>query len=461
MKAIVLGAGKGTRMKSKKPKVLHPLLGKPMIWYVLSTLRQAGLEDIALVVGYGAEEVKKEVGDQVTYFFQENPAGGTADAVLSAIEFWRTYEGYILITNGDSPLVSPQTLRGIQRFIHMVEEYEKIKLSGVVLYASLPDPTGYGRVIFEEGSDRIVKIVEEKDATPQERGVNTVNAGVYVFWAPHLLEAIFKIKPSPVTGELYITDAVNILSEKGYEVRGFMASDPSEILGVNDRWDLAVAENLLRLKLIKYWSQRGVTFRNPETIWIEPDVDLSPEVEVRQGAVLKGKTKVEKGVLIGEGVVLENSTVEEGARILPYSVVESSTIKAGAIVGPFARLRNNTVVGESAEVGNFVEVKNSTLGKEVKAKHLSYIGDATVGDRVNVGAGVVFANFDGKKKYHTVVEEGAFIGSNSLLIAPIKVGKLAYIAGGSAVSKDVPEGTLAVERARLRIVKDKGKQKLL
>ncbi len=460
MKAVVLAAGLGTRFRSEKPKVLQPILGKPMLWYVVSTLRQGGIEEIGIVVGHRAQEVIKEMGEGFEYFHQENPKGGTADAVLASVDFWRNSEGYLLIINGDSPLVNPETIKNMQRFVHLVEEYERVRLGGVILTAYLQDPTGYGRVIKEEGTDRVLKIVEEKEASPQEKNVREVNGGVYMLYIPYLLEALFKISPSEKTGELYLTDVVNYMVQKGYEVRSFMASDPTEVVGVNTRWELSFAENILRLKLIKYWSLKGVTFHVPETIWIEPDVSLSKNVEIFPGAMLRGNTKVGEGVVIGTGSIVENSVVEEGATIEPYSYVSDSTVRRGALVGPYARVRNGSVIGEGAHVGNFVEVKKSDLGRGVRAKHLSYIGDAEVGEETNVGAGVVTANYDGKKKHKTHIGKNVFVGSNSLLIAPIKLGDFSYVAGGSVVNRDVPEGALAVERARLRIIEGKGRKLL-
>ena len=460
MKAVVLAAGLGTRFRSNKPKVLHEILGKPMLWYVVSSVKQGGIEEIAVVVGHRAEEVMKTMGEGYSYFHQENPKGGTADAVLASIEFWRNSEDYLLIINGDSPLVSPETIRNMQRFVYMVEEYEKIKLGGVVLTSVLQDPTGYGRIVKEEGTDRIVRIVEEKDASPQEKGIKEVNGGVYVFYIPCLLEALFKISPSGKTGELYLTDVVAYMVSKGYEVRSFMASDPTEILGVNTRWELSFAENILRLKLIKFWAERGVTFHTPETIWIEPDVSLSQNVEIYPGVMLRGRTRIGENVVVKAGAVLENVEVEESAVIEPYSYISDSVIKKGAKIGPYARIRNGTVVGEGAEVGNFVEVKNSEIGRDVKAKHLAYIGDATVGEGTNVGAGVVTANYDGRKKHRTEIGKKAFIGSNSLLVAPIKLGDFSYIAGGSVITEDVPEGALAIERSRMRIMEGKGRKLL-
>ena len=461
MRALILAAGLGTRFKSEKPKVLHEILGKPMLWYVITNVRNGMIDNIGIIVGYKAEEVIKAFKDEnLKFFFQKNPKGGTADAVLSAKEFLSSYDGYVLIINGDSPLVSGETIRNMQQFIHMVQTYEGKKLSGVVLTAHLPDPTGYGRVIKEKGTDRILRIVEEKDASPEEKAITEVNAGTYIFYAPHLLEALYKIKPSNATGELYLTDVIKCMTDRGYEVRSFMAKEPTEALGVNTRWDLAVVENIIKLKIVKYWTEKGVTIHFPETVWIEPDVSLEDEVEIFPGVMLKGKTKVKKGSKIRTGSIIKDSTIEENVEVREYSIIENSHIKKNAVIGPFARIRDDTEVEEGAEIGNFVEVKKSKIGKEVKAKHLAYIGDANVGAYTNVGAGVVFANYDGKKKHKTHVGDHAFIGSNSLLIAPVKIGNWSFIAGGSVINKDVPDEALAVSRPELRIIEKKGKKLL-
>ncbi len=460
MRALVLAGGLGTRFKSERPKVLHNLLGKPMVWYVVSTLRQAGITDIGVVISERTEEAKDVLGSGISYFLQKNPKGGTGDAVLSASGFWKDREDYLLVVNGDSPLIMAETVRNMQRFIHMVEEYENIKLSGVVLTTRLPDPTGYGRVIKEEGTDRILRIVEEREATPEERAVSEVNAGLYVFFIPHLLEVANKLKPSERTGEVYITEAVNLMASMGMEVRSFMATDPTEALGVNTRWDLSLAENVLRIRLIKHWSERGVTFHIPETVWLEPDVTLSEEVEIEPDVTLKGRTRIGRGAFIGRGSYIEDSEIGEGVKVLPYSVVIGAKVEEGAVIGPFSHIREGTTVGGSAEIGAFVEVKRSSVGRKVKAKHLAYIGDAEVGEGANIGAGAVTANYDGKKKHRTVIGKGAFIGSNSLLVAPLRVGEESYVAGGSVITKDVPDGALAVERAEIRVLEGKGRRKL-
>lgn len=462
MRALILAAGLGSRFKSQRAKVLHTILGKPMLWYVLRTLRELNFREIGVVVGHQAEEVKKvfEGEDGVFFFHQENPKGGTADAVISALDFWRDYQDYLLVINGDSPLVKSQTIKNMQRYIQLVEEYENIKLSALLLSGFFPDPTGYGRVVKDQGGN-VIKIVEEKDATIEEKQIREINGGVYFFYCPHLLDVVFSIQPSPKSGELYLTEAIALMHKKGYVVRSFMAEDQAEVMGVNDRWELAIAENVIRLRILERLAKEGNTIHQPETVWIEPSVVLEGEVEIEPGVALRGNTKISKGVRIGRGSVIENSVVEEGAVIEPYSIIRDSHIKGGAIVGPFAHLRNHSMIGEGSHIGNFVEVKASEIGSHVNAKHLAYIGDAQIGDRTNIGAGVVFANYDGKQKHQSKVGQNAFIGSNSLIIAPITLGDYSYIAGGSVINKNIEEGDLAIARARLRILKGKGKEKLL
>jgi bifunctional UDP-N-acetylglucosamine pyrophosphorylase/glucosamine-1-phosphate N-acetyltransferase len=462
MRALILAAGLGSRFKSQKAKVLHTILGKPMLWYVLRTLRELNFREIGVVVSHQAEEVKKvfEGEDGIFFFHQENPKGGTADAVISALDFWRDYQDYLLVINGDSPLVKSQTIKNMQRYIQLVEEYENIKLSALLLSGFLPDPTGYGRVVKDQ-SGNVIKIVEEKDATIEEKQIREINGGVYFFYCPHLLDVVFSIQPSPKSGELYLTEAIALMHKKGYVVRSFMAEDQAEVMGVNNRWELAIAENVIRLRILERLAVEGNTIHQPETVWIEPSVVLEGEVEIEPGVALRGNTRIGKGVRIGRGSVIENSVVEEGAVIEPYSIIRDSHIKSGAIVGPFAHIRNHSVIGEGSHIGNFVEVKASEIGSHVNAKHLAYIGDAQIGDRTNIGAGVVFANYDGKQKHRSKVGQNAFIGSNSLIIAPVTLGDYSYIAGGSVINKNIEEGDLAIARAELRILKGKGKEKLL
>ncbi len=460
MRALILSAGLGTRLRSEKPKVMHTLLGKPMLWYVVEAIKALKPESIALVVGYKEEEIKAYFGEDFYYYHQVNPKGGTADAVISALDYWRDYEGYLLVVNGDAPLIRHQTLRNMQRYLHLVEEYEGIKLSALLLSAQLPDPTGYGRVI-KDGEGNVIRVVEEREASTEEKLIREVNGGAYMFYCPHLFETIFHIKPSPTSGELYLTEVFSLMHERGYRVRSFMAEDPTEILGVNTRWELAIAENVIRLGIIQEWAKKGNTIHQPESVWIEPDVVLEGDVEVYPDAMLRGNTRVGRGAVIGKGCVIEDSIIEEEGVVEPYSVIRNSHIKAKAVVGPFAHIRDRSLIGKESHIGNFVEVKKSLIGKGVKAKHLAYIGDASIEEDANIGAGVVFANFDGRRKHQSYVGRGAFIGSNSLIIAPVRLGAYSFVAGGSVVNKDVEDGDLAISRPRLRILKGKGIKKLL
>ncbi|WP_333784480.1 bifunctional UDP-N-acetylglucosamine diphosphorylase/glucosamine-1-phosphate N-acetyltransferase GlmU [Thermocrinis sp.] len=461
MRALILAAGLGTRFRSEKAKVLHTIMNKPMVWYVYQIVRELNIRDIAVVVGHQAEEVKKvfEEKENVLFFYQKNPKGGTADAVISAIDFWRDYQDYLLVINGDTPLVKTQTIKNMQRYIHLVEEYENVKLSALILSSFLPDPTGYGRIVKDDQGN-VIKIVEEKDASFEEKQIKEINGGVYLFYSPHLLSVIFSLKPSPASGELYLTEAINLMSKRGYIVRSFMAEEQVEVMGVNNRWELAIAENVIRLRILEKLAKEGNTIHQPETVWIEPDAKLESDVEIEPGVAIIGNSRIGKGVRVGRGSIIQNSTLEEGVIVEPYSIVRDSHVKSRAVVGPFAHIRNQSVIGEESHIGNFVEVKASNIGNHVNAKHLAYIGDATIGNRTNVGAGVVFANYDGKRKHQSYVGENVFIGSNSLIIAPIQLGSYSYIAGGSVINKNVEEGDLAIARPRVRIMKGKGKEKL-
>lgn len=459
MKGLILAAGRGTRFKSSKPKVLHEILSKPIIYYVISSLKEASITDIGVVVSYKKEDIIKALEkENLLFYTQENPAGGTADAFLAAKEFWWNIEDYVLVVNGDSPLIKSETIKGIQRFIHMVQEYENKTLAAVVLSSFLADPSGYGRIIRDKEGN-LLKIVEEKDANFEEKRVNEVNGGLYVFYVPYIKKVLDKLKPSENTKELYITDIPNLLVQDGYLVRPFISSESSEIIGVNNRWELSVAEGILRLRILEELGKRGVTLHSPESIWIEQDVQIKLNAEIFGGTFIRGNSIIEENVKIMNNVYIENSHIEKNAVIMPFSVIRNSHIKEGAIIGPFAHIRDGSVIGASSHIGNFVEIKNSSVGENVNAKHLSYIGDANLEKNVNIGAGTITANFDGKNKHKTHIKEGAFVGSNSLIIAPCIVGKEAFIAGGSVITKDIPDKALAIERSELKIYPNKSKVK--
>ncbi len=445
---IILAAGKGTRFKSETPKVVCKILGKPMAFFPYSALKE-GLnpKKIAFVVGYKADIVRKTFENlpDTVFFYQENPKGGTGDAVRKVLPLLEEHpEGYTAILNGDSPLITPETLK---------KGFEKVKgenLDGLIFTTVLENPKGYGRIV-RNPSGEVIRIVEEKDATEEEKRIKEVNGGFYIFRTEPLMEALKELKPSPVTGEVYLTDVVEIFAQKGLKVDTYKAPF-EELLGVNDRVQLAEAEKILLSRKLEKLQREGVTVRLPETVYVEWDVSVGRDTEIEPHAVLKGKTTVGENCLIGTGSVLENAKISDGVRILPYSYISDSEIKSGAIVGPFARIRDGSTIGEEAEIGNFVEVKKTVFGGGSKAKHLAYIGDATVGENANVGAGVVFANYDGRKKHKTVVGDNAFVGSNSLLIAPLELGEWSFVAGGSVVNKNVPPKALAIGRAKLKIL---------
>ncbi len=458
MKAVILSAGLGTRFKSEKPKLLHELLGKPVIWHTVKSIKDAGIDDIILVISKHTEKIRDLFPD-LKYAYQENPKGGTGDAILSALREIEDYKGYIFVINGDTPLVKPYTIKGMVKFIYLTEECEGIKPSGVILVAHLENPTGYGRIVKDD-EEHLIAIREEKEATEKEKEIKEVNAGVYILKKEDIEKALKAIKPSQVTGELYITEALNYIAEKGLIVKIFRAEENTEILGINTRLDLSIAESVLRIRINLNLLERGVTIHSPESVWIEPEVEIDTDVEIFPNALIKGKSRLSRGVKVGIGSIIINSVLEDYAVVEPYSVVKDSVIKKGAVVGPFAHVRENTEIGEKSHIGNFVEVKKSIIGEDVKAKHLTYLGDAEIGKGTNIGAGTVTANYDGKGKHKTLIGENAFIGSNSLLVAPVSIGSFGYVAGGSVITKDIPEGSLAVERADLKILKDRGKKKL-
>ncbi len=451
---VILAAGKGSRFKSEKPKVIHTLLGKPMVYFPYEALISLDPIKVAFIVGHKKEEVISTVksfpqADQkVVFFEQANPKGGTGDAVKQALPLLKEHpDKVVIILNGDSPLIKGETLKeGLKKLIEH-------SLDGVIFTTILEDPTGYGRIVRDE-KDHVVEIVEEKDASEAQRKIKEVNGGFYIFRVQPLLEALKELKPSPVSGEVYLTDVVKILHSKGYKVDTYQ-TPYWELLGVNNRRQLAEAEKLLLERKIENLQREGVTVRLPETVYIEWDVQVGKDTEIEPHAVLKGNTKVGENCLIGVGSILENTTVENNVEILPYSYISDSQIEEGCVIGPFARIRNQSHLKEKCEIGNFVEVKKSTIGRKTKAKHLSYIGDAQIGDNTNIGAGTVFANYDGVNKYQTSVGNNVFIGSNSLIIAPRQLGDWSFIAGGSVVNKDVPPKALAVSRAPLRILEGK------
>ena len=463
LKAIILAAGKGTRFKSEKPKVLHEILGKPMIFYVSMAVKWTAPQEIIYIVGHKKDEVIKTVNCDGCNFVYQDEQLGTGDAVKRAKDYYKDFDGLVLIINGDMPLIEGETLKNAVKFVEALIRYEGASLesyrgyknenvAGAVITTHMPNPFGYGRVIKDK-EHKIIKIIEEKDATPDEQKINEVNTGVYIFVARYLAEAIEKLTSDNAQNEFYLTDVIKVLNEMGKDVYTLEHPDYIQFLGVNNRWELAQAEDILRKKYLSFWAVNvGATIHMPETVWIEFDTDLSKDVEIFQNVVLKGETKIGEGTVIEPNCIITNSKIGKNVKILANSIIEDSIIEDNAVIGPFARIRNNTVIGEKSQIGNFVEVKNSKIGKNTFAKHLSYLGDAEIGNNVNIGAGTITCNYDGFKKHKTIIKDGAFIGSDTMLVAPITVGKEAITGSGSVITKDVPDKALAIERNQQKII---------
>ena len=441
--AVILAAGKGTRMKSALPKVLHPLLGRPLIEYAARAAVEAGAERVVVVVGHGAEDVKEALAPLGVATALQEEQLGTAHALASAREALAAWKGPVVVTMGDAPLVSAETLRGLAASLP--------EGGGMAMLTFEPaDPAQYGRVV-RDGRGNVERVVEYKDAAPAERSLREVNAGIYAFDA-NVWDFLREVDRDNAAGEYYLPSLIGVYQKHGLAVKAFQAIDPAELLAVNDRAQLAEVEGALLGRLRRRWMQAGVRMIIPETIYLEPSVELAPDVVLEPGVMLKGQTRLGQGVSVGAYSVISDSELAAGAEVRPHSVLAGARLEPGAVAGPFARLRPGALLEKGAFVGNFVEVKNSRLGPGVKAGHLAYLGDAEVGAGSNVGAGTITANYDGAKKHPTIIGPGSFIGSNSVLIAPVRVGKNATVAAGSAINQDVPEGALAIARGRQRNV---------
>jgi bifunctional UDP-N-acetylglucosamine pyrophosphorylase/glucosamine-1-phosphate N-acetyltransferase len=436
--AVILAAGKGTRMKSALPKVLHRAAGRPLLQWVVDAARAAGCARILIVVGHGAERVREEIaGDDLVWVLQAEQRG-TGHALAQA-EPEIQGEATVLVLSGDVPLLQPSTLDALAAAADAGW--------GAMTVAELVDPGMLGRVIVDPPG-AFQAIVEFKDATPEQRAVRLINAGIYAFPAPDVFGYLRNLTTDNAQGELYLTDAVTHAAADGHAVRLISLPDPDEALGVNDRTELARVHRLLigrhQLALMK----AGVTILEPERTAIEPGVRIGEDTIIHPGVSLLGWTAIGRDCVIHQGAWLRDSTVADGTTIEPYSVLDGAEVGEGCRVGPFARLRPAARLRKGARVGNFVEVKNSVLGEGAKANHLAYVGDATVGDGANLGAGVVTCNYDGARKHPTEIGAGAFIGSDTMLVAPVEVGAGATTAAGSIITKNVPAGALAVGRVR-------------
>lgn len=444
---IVLAAGEGTRMKSATPKVLHSVAGRSLLGHVLHAVNQLSPNQLCVVVGSGREAVEAhiaQIAPKATTVFQEH-RGGTGHATQLALAGIAP-KGTVLILAGDTPLLSGDSLA------QFVAAHTSGKFAASVLTAEHPDPTGYGRIIRDD-NDELLRIVEEKDASDDEKFVFEINSGVYAFDGEKLAASIGKLTNANAQGELYLTDVIGILKSAGESIAAIMIDDFTETLGVNDRVQLAESAAMLRDRINDQWMRAGVTIIDPTTTWIDATVEISNDVTIHPGSALLGSTKVATGAVIGPRSTLTDCIVKEGASVLE-SIALQTIIGEGATVGPFTYLRAGTQLGDSAKAGAFVEMKNSVLGTGSKVPHLSYVGDATIGEGSNIGAATIFVNYDGVEKHHTTVGDHVRIGSDTMLVAPVTIGDGAYTAAGSVITEDVPAGAIGVGRAKQRNVLD-------
>ncbi|MFZ5626758.1 MAG: bifunctional UDP-N-acetylglucosamine diphosphorylase/glucosamine-1-phosphate N-acetyltransferase GlmU [Bacillota bacterium] len=436
--AVILAAGKGTRMKSRLPKVLHPVGGQPMVNHVMAACRTAGAQPVVLVIGHGAEQVQATLGPEQVYVEQKEQLG-TGHAVMQAETVLRDFEGDILVVCGDTPLLRGETLAALAQYHRQQEAV------ATVLTMTLANPTGYGRIIRDE-QGQVAAIVEEKDATPEQKDIREVNSGTYCFQAQALFAALQQITPNNAQGEYYLTDVLAIFRQQGQKVAAWQLSDDTEVMGINDRVALAEANRLFRERINRQQMLAGVTILDPATTYIEAEVKIGADTVIYPNTHLTGKTTIGAGCQIGPDTKIMDSQIGDGVEI-QFSVILQAEIGNDCTIGPFAYLRPGTRLAAGVKVGDFVEIKNAVIGQGSKVPHLSYIGDAEIGSGVNIGAGTITCNYDGYKKSKTIIGDGAFIGSNSNLVAPVTIGAGSLVAAGSTIVKDVPADALGVARA--------------
>ncbi|QKS69640.1 bifunctional UDP-N-acetylglucosamine diphosphorylase/glucosamine-1-phosphate N-acetyltransferase GlmU [Paenalkalicoccus suaedae] len=437
--AVVLAAGKGTRMKSDLYKVLHPVAGKPMVQHIVDQLQTCSVEEIVTIVGHGAEKVQEQLGDGVHYALQAEQLG-TGHAVMQAQEQLADKQGTTIVVCGDTPLLTGETME--QLFAHHQDQNAK----ATILTAHAENPTGYGRVLRDE-SGKVVKIVEQKDATPEELRVQEINTGTYCFDNEALFAALKHVGNDNSQGEYYLPDVIEILQQQGEPVFAYQSENFHETMGVNDRVALSEAEKWMKRRINEHWMREGVTIVDPEATYISSDAVIGRDTVIHPGTTIVGQTTIGERCTIGPNTEIENSRIANETTI-KQSVVHRSDVGNRVSIGPFSHLRPETNLGNDVRVGNFVELKKMTMGDGSKASHLSYLGDAEIGSGVNVGCGSITVNYDGKNKFLTKIEDGAFIGCNSNLIAPVTIGQGSYVAAGSTITEDVPSESLAIARER-------------
>ncbi|WP_303721879.1 bifunctional UDP-N-acetylglucosamine diphosphorylase/glucosamine-1-phosphate N-acetyltransferase GlmU [Malonomonas rubra] len=442
--AVILAAGKGTRMKSALPKVLHPICGQPMLAYPIQAARKAGFEQMSVVVGHQAERVREVfAGEQVSWVEQAEQLG-TGHALLCAAESLAGFSGTLLLLCGDVPLLQADIL---EQFLNY-HKHEKATVT--VLTAEMNNPEGYGRII--RNNEQVLKIVEEKDAMLEERSITEINTGTYLFDAKFVFEALKGLKTDNAQGEYYLTDVVAAAVAAGKKTRAISVPDPTQVMGINDRRQLAEAEAVMRWHINSDLMLAGVSMIDPTTVYVDKTVTVGPDTVLHPNVQLRGVTKIGSNCTVETGVVVVDSTVGDATVLKAGSAIEEAQIGPGCKIGPMAHLRPGTVLTGDNKIGNFVETKKALLGKGSQSSHLTYIGDAEVGSNVNFGCGTITCNYDGANKHKTTIEDDVFIGSDVQFIAPVKIGRNSLIGAGSTITKDVPADSLAIARSEQKVV---------
>lgn len=437
--AIVLAAGQGTRMKSKLYKVLHPVLGRPMVQHVINEVKKVKLEKIVTIVGHGAEKVKEYIGNESQFVIQEEQLG-TGHACMQAEDMLKDKVGSTIVVCGDTPLITSETYQALFEF------HEEQQAKATVLTAIAPNPFGYGRVL-RDNQNEVKRIVEHKDANEQELLMNEINTGTYCFDNQALFAALKEVNNDNNQGEYYLPDVIEILRNKSEKVTAFVTPEFDETMGVNDRVALAEAEKVMKKRINNAHMRNGVTIIDPDHTYIDPDVIIDSDVVIYPGSIIKGQSHIKTEAEIGPHTEINNCVIGEET-IVKESVVSKSDIGRRVNIGPYTHIRPEAKVADNAKIGNFVELKKVQIGENSKVSHLSYIGDADIGGNVNVGCGTITVNYDGKKKHLTTIKDNAFIGCNSNLIAPVTIGEGSYVAAGSTITDEVPDESLSIARAR-------------
>lgn len=437
--SVILAAGMGTRMKSAMPKVLHKVCGKALCKWVIDASKEAGADMVVTIIGHKADMVRPQIESDTEIAVQAEQKG-TGHAVMQAADFIRETEGSVVILNGDTPLITAETIEKAIKF------HDESGNQATVITAILDDATGYGRIV-RNAEGNVVKIVEHKDASEEERKINEINSGMYVFDAESLVYALGKLQPNNAQGEYYLTDTLEILLAVGKKIGAYAIEDNDEIRGINNRIQLNEAETIMRERINRRHMTEGVTMINPSATYIEAGVKIGADTIIGANVELKGNTVIGENCEIGQGSRLENAVIGNGVSVMS-SVILNSEIGDNTNVGPFAYVRPNCKVGANVKVGDFVEIKNSSIDDDTKISHLTYIGDSDVGKNVNFGCGTVTCNYDGTNKYRSEIGDNVFVGCNTNLVSPVKVGDRSYIAAGSTITEDIPEGSLSIARSR-------------